>query len=645
MNKLNILLVDDKEENLIALEALIRRDDLNLIKTTNPNEALKLAWENDIAIALVDVQMPAMDGFELVELLKANPRTRNILVIFVTAISKESKYAVKGLSTGAVDYLYKPLDPHVTSAKVDAFIQLAQAQRQLIEKNAELENFALEINNSADIICRLDPDTLNIISVNPAIEEVLGLRQEEVIGKSIIDLTEDKEQSVMQYELGRLVESGQEAASFSDRFNNLQQDIQWLECRVKRNNELLLLNMSDITIQKNYTNELIRSRDMAEHTRKMKEGFLASMSHEIRTPINGIIALTHILRETTLSEEQRKILDLVSLSSESLMGVINDILDLSKIEAGKFSIVRNDTDLYHLVRSVCEILRFKAAEKSITLTCEIGENVPQFIFADSLRLNQILMNLLSNALKFTERGGVKLSVVLVGKPETNRAELAFSVEDSGIGIPNDKLGHIFDSFSQAEDNTASKFGGTGLGLAITKQLCELKGGKLSVSSILGKGSVFTFVNAFTVLENKVSELKEKYEVIVPFEKPVRVLMAEDNSINQFAARNILKKWNVEMDIADTGEIAFDLMGQNEYDLVLMDIYMPGMDGYETTRKIRSEMPDGKKNIPIIALSAAVLEEEISGARKAGVDDVVSKPFNPNVLYSKMKQLLNRDRNA
>lgn len=640
MNRLNLLLVDDKEANLIALEALIKRDDISIVKTTNPNEALKLAWEMDIAIALIDVQMPDMDGFELVELLKNNPKTKNILVIFVTAISTESKYAVKGLHTGAVDYLYKPLDPYVTSAKVDSFIQLAQSQRELIAKNRELENFAVEVNNSADIICRLDPDTLRIISVNPAIESVLGYKPNGVLDKSLLDFTEDKHLSVTKYELERLLTADQESCIFEDRFRNFKQETQWLECRVKKKNELLLLNMSDITVRKNYTNELIRSRDIAQHAKKMKESFLANMSHEIRTPINGIIALNHVLKDTDLTPEQTTILDLVAVSSQSLLGVINDILDLSKIEAGKFSIVRSETNLRYLVKSVCNILKFKADEKGISLTAHIDDNVPEFIYADSLRLNQILMNLLSNALKFTEKGAVRLTVK-ASEHHADKVKLAFHVEDSGIGISYDKLEHIFDSFSQAEDHITATYGGTGLGLTITKKLAELKGGQLSVQSMIGKGSVFTFVNRFTIISDHQAKPAEAAVVITPFEKTVRVLMAEDNYINQFAAKNVMKKWNVSIDIAETGEATFEMLKQNDYDIVLMDIYMPGMNGYEATRKIRKELTGYKQRIPIITLSAAVLEEEVLEATDSGMDAVVSKPFNPGILYAKMKQLLER----
>lgn len=643
-DKINVLLIDDKEENLIALEALIERNDINIYKTTNPNKALKLAWETDIAIALVDVQMPEMDGFELVELLKSNPKTRDILVIFVTAISKESKYAVKGLSAGAVDYLYKPLDPYITSAKVDSFVQLAKGQRELLKKNRELENYATQIENSADIICVIDPVTYRINSVNNTIERVLGYKPQDVIGKNIIDFTADKQQSVTRNMLAGIAADDRAVTNFEDRFLSFSQDVQWLECRVSKKNDLLMMNMSDITVQKNYTNELIRSRDVAEHTRKLKENFLANMSHEIRTPINGIIGLVNILKDTNLNTNQQKMIDLIDMSSQSLLGVINDILDLSKIEAGKFSIVRSKTDIRVLVRSVCDILKFKADEKGLSLIHEVDDRIPQFIIADSLRLNQILMNLMSNAIKFTQKGFVKLSVNMYDQ-QNHQARLSFSVEDSGIGISHDKLEHIFDSFSQAEDDTSIKFGGTGLGLTITRKLAQLKGGDLSVKSMVGKGSVFTFANNYALVDEKSDRPGDTEITITPFTRNIRVLLAEDNFVNQFAATNLLKKWNVNVDVAEDGEIALEKLRNNDYDLILMDTYMPVMNGYEATRLIRNEFSGAKQRIPIISLSAAVLEDEVRQAREAGMDAQVSKPFNPKILYKTIKDLTDKKDHA
>jgi signal transduction histidine kinase len=530
MDNVNLLIVDDKEENIIALEALLKRPDINLLSTTSANEALRICWENDIAIALVDVQMPEMDGFELVEILKSNPRTCDMLVIFVTAISKETKFAVKGYSTGAVDYLYKPLDPYVTSAKVDSFIQLVKNQREVKRKNIELENF--------------------------------------------------------------------------------QKD-------------------------------LIKARDMAEQARRIKENFLANMSHEIRTPINGIIGLAHLLKSTELDDYQKGILEMLDNSSQSLLGVINDILDISKIEAGKFKIVRSETNLANLAQSVISLLQFKANEKVIDLTLELAPDLPYLVLADSLRLNQILMNLISNGIKFTENGYVKLIVRILGWKGSS-VQIAFTVKDTGIGIPKDKIKLVFDSFEQAEDTTAQRFGGTGLGLSIVKKLAELKGGTLHVKSEENKGSEFTFTNWYQVVLqiNEDKEVKRTMAELPKFEH-LSILVAEDNAVNLFMIKKILSQWNIAVDSVDDGTKVLEKVRDNDYDLILMDTHMPIMSGFEATRKIRSEMIGLKQHIPIISLSAAVLEEEQKAALEAGVNDVMSKPFDPVVLYQKIEKLVRK----
>jgi PAS domain S-box-containing protein len=232
MTPVNILIVDDREENVIALEALLKRNDIRLFSTTSPNEALRIAWENNIAIALVDVQMPEMDGFELVEMLKSNPRTKDILIIFVTAISKESKYAVKGFGVGAVDYLYKPLDPYITSAKVDSFIQLARYQAEIKLKNEELLNFSIVVKNSADIICTVDAETLRILTINPTVEKIMGFKPAEVIGKSVVDLATEKEKSAFRQKLGEIIKDNRQYAVFEFQFETFDKRIFWAECRV-----------------------------------------------------------------------------------------------------------------------------------------------------------------------------------------------------------------------------------------------------------------------------------------------------------------------------------------------------------------------------------------------------------------------------
>ncbi len=633
---INILIVDDREENIIALEALLARDDIKVFSTTSPNEALRIAWENHIAIGLIDVQMPEMDGFEFVEMLKSNPRTKDILIIFVTAISKETKYAVKGLGAGAVDYLYKPLDPYITSAKVDSFIQLARYQAEIVQKNEELQNFSLIVKNSADIISVVNATNYAIISINPAAERILGLNPDILVGTSIIDLAIESDKTAFRSALGRVIKDNIASSVFEYQFTTFTKTIIWVECRIAYRNRTLFLNISDVSAQKSYQDQLVKSKELAEYGKKTKETFLANMSHELRTPVNGIIGISNLFRKTELTEQQKGMIELLEVSSQSLLGVINDVLDISKIDAGKFSIVRSPGNLHELVRSVYRLLKFKADEEFIEFFLEIDTEVPEYIVFDSLRLNQILMNLLSNALKFTKRGHVKLKVSVIEKQD-NKAQVKFSVEDTGIGIPQHRLGAIFNSFEQAEDDTATKFGGTGLGLAIVKKLAELKGGELVVNSQVNKGSVFTFTNWYTVAP------KPKEDVIAaPSQHDfsnLNILVAEDNLINQFMLSKILKDWKVNVDIVSNGLKALDKLAQNSYDIILMDTHMPEMNGYQTAKKIRLDFDEPKRSVPIISLSAASFEHEQQEAIASGMNDVLGKPFQPDELQHMIQKLI------
>ncbi|QXV64178.1 response regulator [Mucilaginibacter sp. 21P] len=641
MTPINILIVDDREENIVTLEALLKRDDIKLFTTTSPNEALKIAWENQICIALVDVQMPEMDGFELVEMLKSNPRTKDILVIFVTAISKESKYVVKGFGAGAVDYLYKPLDPYVTSAKVDAFIQLSRSQEEIKQKNEQLQNMALVVKNSADIICSINADSLRIETINQAVETILGHKPEEVLDKSIVDFAIESEQSAFRKKLGEIIRENQPFSVMEFQFSTFNKSVIWTECRVSYRGRTIFMNISDVSPQKSYEQQLIKSKEAAEYGKKIKETFLANMSHELRTPVNGIIGLTNLLKKTNIDEQQENLLTMMETSSRSLLGVINDVLDLSKIEAGKFSIVRTPNNVRALVNSVYGLLKYQADEKDIEFTKEIDNDVPEMLQLDSLRLNQILMNLLSNALKFTDRGYVKLKVSVLQKIDDSRVKLKFSIEDTGIGIPASRLTKIFESFEQAEDDTSSKYGGTGLGLTIVKKLVELKGGELTVSSKLGEGSVFNFTNWFNIAhESNTPKPVKVGRKLAPFVN-TRVLVAEDNMINQFMVTKMLKDWSVEFEVADNGYKALEKLKEQDFDLVLMDTHMPGLNGYQAARAIRMDFEEPKRSVPIISLSASAFEHEQVEAISSGMNDVLPKPFEAHELHDKMIRLLKK----
>jgi PAS domain S-box-containing protein len=639
MTPINILIVDDRQENIIALEALLENNDLKIFSTTSPNEALRLAWENEMSIALVDVQMPEMDGFEFVEMLKSNPRTKDILIIFVTAISKETKYAVKGLSTGAVDYLYKPLDPSITLAKVNSFIQLARYQADIKQKNVDLQNLSLVVKNSADIICAVDTQRLNIETINPAVEKIMGYKPADLVGKCILDFAVEDERFAFKTKLEEIVRDSLTSSVFEFRFNTFNGKVIWAECRAACLNKAIFINISDISPQKSYEEQLIRSKENAEHGKKVKETFLANMSHELRTPVNGIIGLTALLRKTELNEQQNSMIDLLEVSSQSLLGVINDVLDISKMEAGKFNIIRSPNNVHDLIRSVYGLLKFKADENNIEFLMDIASDVPEYLMIDSLRLNQILMNLISNAIKFTKRGYVKLTLAVLQK-KNDQVQLKFTIEDSGIGIPAKRLTSIFESFEQAEKDTAAKYGGTGLGLAIVKRLAELKDGDITVASEPGKGSTFAFTNWYKITDKPKEKNTIKTEQALKHFESVSILVAEDNLVNQFMLSKVLKDWEMDVDIVDNGRKVIDKLHFKNYSLILMDTHMPELNGYETARAIRRDFDEPKRSIPIISLSAASFDYEQQEAINVGMNDVLSKPFLPHELHKKIDRLLN-----
>ncbi len=642
MTPVNILIVDDREENIVALEALLKRNDIKIFSTTSPNDALKIAWENHIAIALIDVQMPEIDGFELVDMLKSNPRTKDILVIFVTAISKESKYAVKGYGTGAVDYLYKPLDPYITSAKVDSFVQLARYQAEIIRKNEELENFSIVVNNSADIICAVDAKTLRVKTINPTVEKILGYKAAEIIGKSIIDRAVEHDRIAFRKKLGEIINENLNFAVFEFQFETFDKNVIWAECRASYHNKTIFINISNISPQKSYLQQLVKSKEAAEYGKKVKENFLANMSHELRTPINGVIGLTQLLRKTPLNDQQLSMLELLETSSQSLLGVINDVLDISKIESGKFNIIRAPNNIREVIASVFQLLKFKADEKMVDMLLDIDPNLPEYMMIDALRLNQVLMNLLSNAIKFTDRGHVKLKVSILDR-DKDRLKIKFSVEDTGIGIAEEKLSKVFDSFEQADIDTANIYGGTGLGLTIVKKLVELKGGELTVSSRIGKGSIFNIINWITIAEKPEPKKDNRadHKKLPPFNQ-LSVLVAEDNMVNQFILAKMLKDWNVSVEMVDNGRKLIEKLHQQNFDIILMDTHMPDMNGYQTAKAIRMDFEEPKRSIPIISLSAAALDHEKEEAISAGMNDVLSKPFQPHELHDKIQKMLKID---
>jgi len=528
MEKLKLVIVDDKEENVLSLKALLSEiENLEIWGSTSPNEALRYCWNQDVAIALVDVQMPEINGFEFVSLLQSNPKTWQILVIMVTAISKEDKFVLQGLHSGAVDYLYKPLNPDITLAKVKSFMQQVYIQRELKRKNEELER--------------------------------------------------------------------------SHR-------------------------------------ELMKAKKEADQARKSKENFLANMSHEIRTPINGIMGITAMLRNSPLNDEQKEWLNYLENASQQLLLIINDILDLSKIDSGKMRLDFAKTSLPNILQELTSLFSYKAEQKGIAFNVIVDEKLPKYILADSLRLTQILSNLISNGIKFTEKGSVTLEARLLKRTE-QQVHIQFSVKDTGIGIPSHAIDKIFQSFEQGEEGITKRFGGTGLGLAIVKRLVNLYRGQIHAYSELGRGSEFVFQCWFDedTAETAPKKDRKQYTDMTPL-SDVHVLLAEDNELNSFMVSHMLNTWGIKVDSAKNGREVLDKLESNTYDLILMDAHMPVMSGFEAIRTIRHDQRDHIRRIPIISISASVLQREQQAAYAAGADAVVGKPFDPVSLYQLIKTL-------
>ena len=402
---------------------------------------------------------------------------------------------------------------------------------------------------------------------------------------------------------------------------------------------------TDLTSERNQEIALIKAKEYAEELTKSKQHFLSNMSHEIRTPLNGIIGFTSILlKNETLSEEQQKYLQAIKNSGDILLVIINDILDLSKMEAGKMTFESIPISLPNIVEEAIETFVLKSEEKNIQILKNIEIDAAFDFIGDPVRIAQVLLNILSNAIKFTPQNGTITIQSKILSSTEEESIFQISIEDSGIGIEQEKLDLIFQPFVQTNEDTTRKFGGTGLGLSIVQKIIELMNGSIKVTSIIGKGSTFIIEIPLKRQTNAKEKLKtevyqEQQSTFTPSD--VRILLAEDNVINQLLAQAVIGQYGFQLTTVENGALAADLLESEHFDLILMDLMMPVMDGYEATRNIRQMANEVKKKVPIIALTADVTTMNAEKCKDFGMDDYLSKPFDSKTLYDKIAFLLNK----
>ncbi|MDO9510869.1 MAG: response regulator [Bacteroidales bacterium] len=628
--KPSILVVDDIRENLLHIKEVLKNAKAKIFSANGHVEAMEIAKNTRLALIILDVEMPEVNGFELAKMIRETEINRYAPLIFLSAVHMDEFSIFKGYSRGAVDYLTKPLNVDILQSKVRVFIELDRVRSELADSRRRYSNI---IEDQTDLIFRVSPD-FSITFANKAFANVFNKDMESILGSNMFDYILSADLEVIHATLSKL-NTENTIQTFEHRLDHPGNAQIWVSHIIRSfyDDEGNLLEFQsvcrDISEVKQNISTLLEERDLALKLSQNTMEFLTQMSHEIRTPMSGIVAMAEMLNNTPVDETQSEAINIICSSASNLVTILNELLDYSKIEAGKISITPQAANIRDVVQESVRLFTPRAIQKGLRIGVDFDENLPGMLIFDALRYQQIIINLLNNALKFTRHGGINL--YLSGKITKNTGfRLQTKVKDTGIGMPEDHIDELFKPFVQAGNDTLTKGEGTGLGLAICKKLTELMNGDISVTSKPGIGSEFVFhiETEISLKPEEKSALKTATSYINS--KALNVLLVEDNLLNQKVAAATLRKLGHEFIVAENGLLGVEKYKTHPFDLVIMDIQMPVMNGLDATRQIRAWETENNLNpVTIIALTANALSGDRLLCLQAGMNDYLSKPFKFN----------------
>ncbi len=674
----SVLIVEDDEGLRKLIEKTLHRSGFQAAGVSTGAEALEHVRRNQHLVLLVDQKLPDTTGSELVTSLVE--QGLEVPFIFMTGQGDE-RLAVEMMKLGADDYLVKDINlmELLPGSFERLFSKLETEQRLQAAENALRESeskYRELVENSNSIILRMDKEG-RLLYFNKYAESFFGYSREEVLGKNVVGTivppldSHNRDLSAMIRDIAVHPERYASNENENMRRDGSRVWVSWSNRVVvgDRGMAQILCIGNDVTARKKAEQELVQAKVQAEAASRAKSEFLANMSHEIRTPLNGIMGVMQILKMTELDSEQQRLVELSITSADRLTRLLSDILDLSRVEAGKMDIHEAEFEVREVCDSVSELFAVTAGDKEIVLECSIDPDFPCQVLGDAARVRQILFNLVGNALKFTPKGRVRVDIVSFAAGKSGQLRALFSVSDTGIGIADDEIGNLFYPFSQANGSYTRVYQGAGLGLAIVRRLVELMGGNIAVESTVGKGTTVHVVLPFSLPSAMPASAARTADRGAKKKQALRVLLVEDDPSNSLPTRKLLENAGHSTVLAEDGQEAVELFRTGDFDCVLMDIQMPVMDGIEATRHIRAAEDTGqrtkdperktdeemagvdsvrqqssglphqtRRRTPIIALTAYAMAGDREKFMAAGMDDYLVKPVGMQDLEMALSRI-------